>query len=221
MSFVLTCFLSMLLNTIFPNHVLGQQRKATEESIEINRYATEIKLIDEQITEVAVNLNIQVYQATQQPNLIVELPSSEQVKVLSNRIRITDSRGNVLRKQNLSKILIEHSVSLNFSDSTIAKSASYPLTVEWVFRVVLIKPSGSYFWPAITGNYSIINYSGIRLFADNGLLNATQSNIEPSARLIDQSSDTNGMLWDITGFDGKKAWQKAKPIDNPSVKIAF
>ncbi len=199
----------------------AQEKNYFQKSIEIGRYASELLVEDEVTSLMLANTTFTIDQVEVLPHITISLPQAQNLKVLVHKIRITDSKGNVIVKRNLAKDSKNKTMILTPGDINFKNQCTYPLTVEWEFKVLLEQVQGEYVWPSISGNYTTINYSGLRVFSENEFRNRIQTNLEPSAKLIDQSTGLSGQVWELNSYDGKKALQSAKPIANPYLKVVF
>lgn len=219
MSLFYSFFSILLLST--SNALWAQERNSFQKYIEISRYASEILVEDEATSLMLANTTLSIDHDGVLPHITINLPQAQNLKVLVHKVRITDSKGNVIVKRNLAKESKNKTMMLTPSDISFKNQCTYPLTVEWEFKVLLEQVRGEYLWPSISGNFSRISFSGIRVFSENEFRNRIQTNLEPSAKLIDQSTGLSGQVWELNSYDGKKAWQNTKPISDPYFKVIF
>jgi len=200
----------------FSQEILGTQ-------IEIDRFAMEMQAVDEITTLISTIVSFTTIQNQISNTISINLPKAHEVIVNRSKARITDSRGNVIWKGNLEKkITTENSLSFKFGKDWLTKQGAQPYTIEWETSVLVSSPTGNYFWPTcLSGNISSVKYLGLRVFSDNEFREKIETNFEVSTRLMDQSSGLSGVVWELSNYRTKKAWQYTKPIENPFVKISF
>lgn len=213
--FVLACLFA------FSQPIFSQETSGTQ--IEIDRFAMELQTLDESTTLLSTMVSFTVIQ-DQIPNSIsINLPKAQEVLVNRSKVRVTDSKGNVIRKGNLvRKVNSDNSLNFQASNDWSDKAGTQPYTIEWETNILLSSPTGNYVWPAcLSGDIKSVKYLGLRVFADNEFRERIETNLEVCSRLMDQSSGLSGVVWELSNYSTKKAWQYAKPIENPFVRISF
>lgn len=200
----------------------ASSQKNINPTVEVDRFAMEIQAVDESTSIVSSIVSFTILQDQLSGTLSLNLPSAGEIIVNKSKVRITDSRGNVIGKGSVDKKVSEsNSIHLNLKRLNLSKKGTLPYTIEWETNILLSSPIGSIAWPNLTGDYSIIKYLGLRVFADEELKKRIKTNIDQSTKLMDQSTGLSGLVWEISNFQKNKAWQNAKPIENPFVEIIF
>jgi len=191
--------------------------------IEIDRFAMEMQTVDESTTLISTIVSFTAIQDQISNTISINLPKAQEVIVNRSKARITDSKGNVIWKGNLEKkVTTENSLSFMFGKDWLTKEGIQPYTIEWETNALVSTPTGNYVWPTcLSGNINSVKYLGLRVFADNEFKEKIETNLEVSSRLMDQSSGLSGVVWELSNYRTKKAWQYTKPIENPFVKISF
>lgn len=198
-------------------------QEVSDTQIEIDRFAMEIRTLDESTTLISTIVTFTAIQDQISNTLSINFPKAQEVIANRSKARITDSKGNVIWKGSLEKkVTSENSLSFKFGKDWLNKKGAQPYTIEWETNVLVSSPTGNYVWPTcLSGNISSIKYLGLRVFTDNEFRERIETNLEVSSRLMDQSSGLSGVVWELNSYRTKKAWQYTKPIENPYVKISF
>jgi len=217
----MSSFLAFACLLVFSKPSFSQEVSVTQ--IEIDRFAMEIQTVDESTTLISTIVSFAVIQDQISSTLSINFPKAQEVIVNRSKARITDSKGNVIWKGNLEKkVSSENSLKFKLGKDWLAKEGAQPYTIEWEANVLVSSPAGNYVWPScLSGNISSIKYLGLRVFADKEFRERIETNLEVSSRLMDQSSGLSGVVWELSSYRTKKAWQYTKPIENPYVKISF
>lgn len=213
--FVFACLLS------FSQPSFSQEISGTQ--VDIDRFAMEIQTVDESTTLISTIVSFTVIHDQISNTLTINFPKAQEVIVNRSKARITDSKGNVIWKGNPEKkITSENSLNFKFGKDQLTREGAQPYTIEWETNILVSSPTGYYVWPTcLSGNINSIKYLGLRVFADNEFREKIETNLEVSSRLMDQSSGLSGVVWELSNYRNKKAWQYTKPIENPYVKISF
>jgi len=191
--------------------------------VEIDRFAIEVQTIDESASLISSIVSFTAIQEQLSNAISLTLPRAEEIIINKSKIRITDSKGNVIWKGNLEKKLSpSNALSLSLDKVRLDRKGTLPYTIEWEANVLLTSPTGNFSWPTcLTGNFDVIRYLGLRVFSDDDFLKKIETNLEQSTRLMDQSTGLSGVVWELSNYQKSKAWQNAKPIENPLVKLPF
>jgi len=213
--FAFACLLTFSQQS-FSQEVFGTQ-------IEIDRFAMEMQTVDESTTLISTIVSFTAIQDQISNTLSINFPKAQEVIINRSKARITDSKGNVIWKGSLEKkVTSENTLNFKFGKDWLNKKGAQPYTIEWETNVLVSSPTGNYVWPAcLSGNINSVKYLGLRVFADNEFREKIETNLEVSSRLMDQSSGLSGVVWELSNYRTKKAWQYTKPIENPFVKISF
>jgi len=208
---VLLCF----SKPTFPQDIVHHQ-------VEIDRFALELKVIGDSTSIVSSNITFTITYNNSNNALTLTLPKAQELKINKNKARITDSKGNVIWKGNLGKKLLRsNSLSIKLDQIKILREGTLPYTVEWETNILVVHPVGRFTWPDLTGNFNVIKYLGLRVFADDEFKNKIETNIEQNTKLMDQSSGLSGVVWELSNLQKNKAWQNARLINNPYITITF
>ncbi|MEW5845375.1 MAG: hypothetical protein AB1777_03810 [Bacteroidota bacterium] len=195
----------------------------TYTQVEIDRFAIEIQTLDQSASLISSIVSFTAIQEQPSNAISLTLPRAEEIIINKSKVRITDSKGNVIWKGTLEKKLSpSNALSLNLDKVRIDKKGTLPYTIEWETNVLLASPTGNFTWPTcLTGNFDAIRYLGLRVFSDDDFLKKIDTNLDQSTRLMDQSTGLSGVVWELSNYQKNKAWLNAKPIENPYIKLSF
>lgn len=217
----MSSFFALACLFAFSQPSFSQETSVTQ--IEIDRFAMELQTLDESTTLLSTIVSFTAIQEQISNSISINIPKAQEVLVNRSKVRITDSKGNVIWKGNLvKKVNTDNSLNFKLSNDWLAKASTQPYTIEWKTNILLSSPTGNYVWPTcLSGDIKSVKYLGLRVFADNEFRERIETNLEVSSRLMDQSSGLNGVVWELSNYRTKKAWQNTKPIDNPFIRIFF
>jgi len=182
-----------------------------------------MQTVDESTILISTIVSFTAIQDQISNTLSINFPKAQEVIVNRSKARITDSKGNVIWKGSLEKkVTSENTLIFKFGKDWLNKKGAQPYTIEWETNVLVSSPTKNYVWPTcLSGNINSVKYLGLRVFADNEFRVKIETNIEVSSKLMDQSSGLSGIVWELSNYHAKKAWQYTKPVENPFVKIPF
>ncbi|MDI3527149.1 MAG: nitrogen fixation protein NifB [Tenuifilum sp.] len=187
-------------------------------AVSINRFVTEVEFINEYSILLTTNIMLISTQSDVNDVLSFRIPKGEELRVRKSKLRVTDSKGNVIWKGSVNKKIENGSIALS-GIKGIKPAVSFPLTVEWETSILIYAVNEEFTWPSINEKEMPIRYLGFRVFADDNILKTIQTNIPESSPLMDQSTGLRGLVWELYSYEKNKAMQNAQPIENPFVKI--